>query len=125
MMSCAPPKLEKLLGLFEIDGTGEILNVDIAHTNGDGGARAASITGHNFFGEVADFNNVDEFRMLFNAFRSGSSPVTSFEFAGQYADGPSQLRVLLSRSQKPAAEDSYLIRLRSLDEYLSLCGVGH
>lgn len=83
---------QELLGLFELDPAGKILyyRMDSARTTPD-------ITGHNFYDEVAPFENVEEFRRCVTDFTRGAKAADSFDFDCQYDGSDHPVRVLLAR----------------------------
>lgn len=109
-MTTPVTKLEKVLGLFELDENGNILYSSLENGNGSPSLEAI-IKGRNFFAEIASFTNIEQFRRFFNAFRSGDSQANGFDFTCDYSDGPTHVRVLLARSQRDA-NNSFLVHLR-------------
>ena len=106
-------RLGKVLGVFELDENGNILYSSLEGGNGSASLETI-IKGRNFFAEIADFTNVEQFRRLFNVFRLGDSPASGFDFTCDYPDGPTNVRVLLARSQKDSTHDSFLVHLRKV-----------
>lgn len=92
-MSVALLTAQEILGLFELDALGKVLyyRLDSAGTPPD-------MTGHNFYDEVAPFENVEEFRRCVTDFTQGTKAADSFEFECYY-DGSDHhpVRVLLAR----------------------------
>ena len=91
-MSASVLTAQGLLGLFELDDDGQILyhQVDSAGTSLD-------MTGHNFYDEVAAFENVEEFRRCVTDFTRGAKAADSFEFDCHYGGSDHPIRVLLAR----------------------------
>ena len=91
-MSASVLTAQELLGLFELDDAGQILyhQVDSAGTLPD-------MTGHNFYDEVAAFQNVQEFRRCVTDFTRGAKAADSFEFDCHYEGSDHPVRVLLAR----------------------------
>ena len=83
---------QELLGLFELDVAGNVLycRMDLADTSPD-------MTGHNFYDEVAPFENVGEFRQCVTDFTRGLKPADSFDFDCHYDGSDHPVRVLLAR----------------------------
>lgn len=83
---------KELLGLFELDGTGKVLyyRMDSAGTSPD-------MTGHNFYDEVASFENVEEFRQCVTDFTRSGKAADSFDFGCHYDGSDHPVRVLLAR----------------------------
>ena len=91
-MSASLLTKQEVLGLFELDDAGNVLyhRVDSADTSPD-------MTGHNFYDEVACFDNVDEFRRCVTDFTQGEKAADSFEFHCHYDGSNHPVRVLLAR----------------------------
>lgn len=91
-MSVSLLTAQELLGLFELDAVGKVLyyRMDSAGTPPD-------MTGHNFFDEVARFDNVEEFRQCVTDFTLGAKPADSFDFDCHYDGSDHPVRVLLAR----------------------------
>lgn len=83
---------QELFGLFELDALGKVLyyQMDSAGTSPD-------MTGHNFYDEVAPFENVEEFRQCVTDFTLGAKAADSFDFDCQYDGSDYPVRVLLAR----------------------------
>ena len=66
-MSVSLTTAQELLGLFELDDAGKVLycRMDSA---GEPSGTSQDIVGHNFYNEVAHFENVDEFRRCVTEF---------------------------------------------------------
>lgn len=91
-MSASLLTAQELLGLFELDDAGKVLyhRMDSAGTSPD-------MTGHNFYDEIASFDNVEEFRRCVTDFRRGAKPADSFDFDCHYEGSDHPVRVLLAR----------------------------
>lgn len=91
-MSVSLLTAQQLLGLFELDALGKVLyyRMDSAGTSPD-------MTGHNFYDEVAPFENVEEFRQCVTDFTQGAKPADSFDFDCHYGGSDHPVRVLLAR----------------------------
>jgi hypothetical protein len=61
MMSASLLNQEKLFGLFELDTLGTVLYSRI-EPDGESDGAAPNVAGHNFYNEVAPFDNAEEFR---------------------------------------------------------------
>lgn len=83
---------EEMLGLFELDALGKVLyyRMDSDDTSPD-------MTGHNFYDEVARFENVDQFRQCVTDFTQGEKAADSFDFDCRYEGSAHPVRVLLAR----------------------------
>jgi photoactive yellow protein len=114
-MSSPVRQMQELLGLFELDTTGNVLYSSIEGANGALLAEA-NITGRNFFGEVAPFTNVEEFHRRFDLFRLGDMQATSFDFDCNYGERSVRVKVLMARLRAQADRDqSLLVHLRRTD----------
>ena len=91
-MSVSLLTAQELLGLFELDAVGKVLyyRMDSAGTSPD-------MTGHNFYDEVAPFENVEEFRRCVTDFTRGEKAADSFDFDCHYGGSEHPVRVLLAR----------------------------
>lgn len=91
-MSVALLTAQQLPGLFELDARGKVLyhRMDSFDTPPD-------MTGHNFYDEVASFDNVAEFRQCVTDFTEGAKPADSFDFDCHYSGSDHPVRVLLAR----------------------------
>ena len=83
---------QEVLGLFELDDDGKVLyyRTDSANTSRD-------MTGHNFYEEIAPFENVKEFRRCVTDFTRGTKAADSFDFDCRYDGCDHPVRVLLAR----------------------------
>ena len=91
-MSASLLTAPELLGLFELDDDGKVLyyRMDSAGTSPD-------MTGHNFYDEVAPFENIEEFRQCVTDFTQGAKAADSFDFNCHYDGSDHPVRVLLAR----------------------------
>ena len=91
-MSISLSAAQELLGLFELDDSGKVLyyRMDSAGTSPD-------MTGHNFYDEVATFDNVEEFRQCVTDFTHGGKAADSFNFDCRYQGSDHPVRVLVAR----------------------------
>ena len=91
-MSVSLLTAQQLLGLFELDVVGKVLyyRMDSVGTSPD-------MTGHNFYDEVAPFENVEEFRQCVTDFTLGAKAADSFNFDCHYRGSDHPVRVLLAR----------------------------
>lgn len=95
-MSASLLTVPELLGLFELDDAGKVLyyRMDSAGTS-PGPSR--DMTGHNFYEDVAPFDNVEEFRRCVTDFRQGGKAADSFDFQCHCDGFDHPVRVLLAR----------------------------
>jgi hypothetical protein len=83
---------QALLGLFELDNNGKVL-----YCRMDSGGTLSDMTGHNFYEEIAPFENVKEFRRCVTDFTRGTKAADSFDFDCRYDGCDHPVRVLLAR----------------------------
>jgi hypothetical protein len=95
-MSVSLTTAQELLGLFELDDAGKVLyyRKDLA---GEVGGPSMDIVGHNFYNEVAHFENVEEFRRCVTEFTRSATAADSFEFECRYGSSAHRVKVLLAR----------------------------
>ena len=91
-MSVALLTAQELLGLFELDALGKVLYYRM-----DSAGKSPDMTGHNFYDEVAPFENVEAFRQCVTDFTLGAKPADSFDFDCHYDGSDHPVRVLLAR----------------------------
>jgi hypothetical protein len=73
------------------------------------------MTGHNFYDEVARFDNVEEFRRCVTDFSRGEKAADSFQFDCHYEGSDHPVRVLLARIRDRMNRDntkSVLVHIR-------------
>jgi hypothetical protein len=70
-MSVSVMIAQELLGLFELDETGKVLYYRM-DSDGMQGGTSPDIAGHNFYDEIAPFDNVEEFRRCVTEFTRGA-----------------------------------------------------
>jgi len=105
---------QELLGLFELDAAGTVLYYRI-EPRGEPGSTSQDMAGHNFYDEVAPFENVEEFRRYVTKFTLGESPADSFNFGCRYDGGVQPVKVLLARIRERVNHDrtkSVLVHIR-------------
>lgn len=83
-------------GLFELDDSGTVLYSRI-EVDGRSDATATSLTGQNFFKEIAPFDNVEEFRQRIAGFARSAAQADNFIFTCRINRGLMPVRVLLAR----------------------------
>ena len=91
-MSVSLLTAQELLGLFELDAVGKVL-----YHRRDSAATSPDMTGHNFYDEVAPFDNVEEFRQCVTDFTQGAKAADSFDFDCRCDGSDHPVRVLLAR----------------------------
>ena len=117
-MSASLLTVQELLGLFELDDAGKILyyRMDSAGTPpGTPPGTSPDMIGHNFYDEVAPFQNVDEFRRSVTDFRGGGKPADSFDFDCHCDGCDHPVRVLLARIREHVNQNntkSVLVHIR-------------
>ena len=95
-MSISLLTAEQLFGLFELDASGTVLYYR-TEPGGERNAMPPDMAGHNFYDEVAPFENVEEFRRCVTAFTQGPTPADSFNFECRYEGSGERVKVLLAR----------------------------
>src|SRR5215217_3268757 len=95
-MSVSVMIAQELLGLFELDETGKVLYYRMDSDGMQGGA-SPDIAGHNFYDEIAPFDNVEEFRRCVTEFTRGAKAADSFNFDCRYGVSDHRVKVLLAR----------------------------
>ncbi len=109
-MSVSLLTAEELPGLFELDETGKVLYYRI-----DSVATSPDMTGHNFYDEVAPFENVEEFRRCVTDFTREGKAADSFDFQCHYEGSDHPVRVLLARIRERVNQNntkSVLVHIR-------------
>jgi hypothetical protein len=96
MMSGSLLSAQELFGLFELDAAGTVLYYRI-ESDGEPDDTLPDMAGHNFYDEVAPFENVEEFRRCVTQFTRGESPADSFKFDCRYDGRVQPVKVLLAR----------------------------
>jgi hypothetical protein len=86
----------ELLGLFELDAAGKVLYYRM-DPGGAPGSTSPDMAGHDFYDEVAPFENVEEFRRCVTDFTRGAKATDSFNFDCRYEGSDHPVRVLLAR----------------------------
>ncbi|MCA1564407.1 MAG: hypothetical protein LC803_01870 [Acidobacteria bacterium] len=109
-MSVALLTAQELFGLFELDAAGTVLYYRIEPSGA-----SPDMAGHNFYEEVAPFENVEEFRRCVTRFTRGAEPADSFKFDCRYEDCVQPVKVLLARISERVYHDrtkSVLVHIR-------------
>ena len=95
-MSVSVKTAQELLGLFELDDTGRVLYYR-KDSAGEPSGTSPDILGHNFYNEVAGFENVEEFRRCVTEFTCSATAADTFEFECRYRSTAHRVKVLLAR----------------------------
>jgi hypothetical protein len=101
-------------GLFELDDSGTVLYSRI-EIDGRSNGTGTSLTGQNFFKEVAPFQNIEEFRHRITKFAQSDAQADNFIFTCRINDGSMPVRVLLARIRERSNQDhtkSILVHIR-------------
>ena len=108
---------QKFTGLIELDEAGKVL--DFSPDGDASGApkddAIAQITGHDFFSEIAPFDNVNELRRRFDYFMGSNREIESFNFACQCGKNLLSVRVMMVRIHDELDKDrtkSILIQIK-------------
>jgi len=105
---------QELFGLFELDAAGTVLYHRI-EPDGDPGGRSPDMAGHNFYDEVAPFENIEEFRRCVTQFTHSAELADSFTFDCRYEDYAQPIKVLLARIREKVDRNntkSVLVHIR-------------
>ena len=89
--------VQELLGLFELDDTGKVLYYRNDVGGEPNGGNSPDIVGHNFYNDVAPFENVEEFREYVTEFTRSATAADSFDFECRYGSSAHGIKVLLAR----------------------------
>lgn len=89
--------VQELLGLFELDDAGKVLYYRNDIGDEPHGGALPDIVGHNFYNEVAPFENVEEFRRCVTEFTHSATAADSFDFECRYGSSAHRVKVLLAR----------------------------
>lgn len=85
-----------LYGLYELSATGTILYSRVRHDDELVNSNPR-LVGQNFFEEVARFENVEDFRRLFNRFISRRQQAENFTFDCFFEGGVARVKVMMLR----------------------------
>ncbi|MCA1636140.1 MAG: hypothetical protein LC802_21230 [Acidobacteria bacterium] len=113
-MSVSLLTAQELFGLYELDAAGTVLYYRIEPC-GKPGSTSPDMAGHNFYDEVAPFENVEEFRRCVTRFTRGEQPADNFKFDCRYAGYAQPVKVLLARIRERLNHDltkSVLVHIR-------------
>jgi hypothetical protein len=114
MMKTSLLDQQKLFGLFELDPAGTVL-YSRAEPDGNPASTRPDVAGHNFFDEVAPFENVEEFRRHIADFTLSNGQADNFNFTCQMKNISLPVRVLLARIHERsngARTKSILVHIR-------------
>ena len=89
--------VQELLGLFELDDAGNVLYYRNDIGDEPNGGASPDIVGHNFYNEVAPFENAEEFRRCVTEFTRSATAADSFDFECRYGSSAHWVKVLLAR----------------------------
>jgi ferredoxin len=109
-MSATVLTAPELLGLFELDDDGKVL-----YYRSDSADLLPDITGHNFYDEVARFENVADFRRCVADFTHSAKAADSFDFDCNYKTSNQSVRVLVARIRESENQNntkSVLVHIR-------------
>jgi hypothetical protein len=95
-MSVSLMTAQELLGLFELDAAGKVLYYRMESAAEPSGT-SPGIVGRNFYNEVANFENVEDFRRCVTEFTRSDTPAHSFDFECRYGNSAQRVKVLLAR----------------------------
>ena len=86
----------ELLGLFELDVAGKVLYHRMDST-GEPSGTSPDVVGRNFYNEVANFENVEDFRRCVTEFTRSATAADSFDFECRYGNATHRIKVLVAR----------------------------
>ncbi len=89
----------ELFGLYELALDGTVLFYKASAGN-ESPTMSKSLVGRNFFTEIANFENVEEFRRRFENFVEGRQTVDNFTVKGSRSKNQELLRVMFVRLGK-------------------------
>jgi hypothetical protein len=96
MMNASLLNQQKLFGLFELDPAGTVLYSRV-EPDKDSKTSAPNVEGHDFFNEIAPFQNAEELRLRIRDFTNSGVHADNFHFTCLCDDGPLLVKVLLAR----------------------------
>jgi hypothetical protein len=96
MMNASLLSQQKLFGLFELDPSGTVLYSRI-EPEGHAHGSTPNVAGHDFFNEVAPFENAEELRRRVYDFTNGDGQADNFNFTCQCDGVPLPVKILLAR----------------------------
>ena len=114
MMTASLLTAQELLGLFELDAAGKVLYYRM-EPGGEPDHASLDMAGHDFYDEVAPFENVEEFRRCVTEFTRSATAADSFDFECRYGSSAHRVKVLLARiceSVNPQNTKSILVYLK-------------
>ena len=115
-MSTALLDQQKPFGLFELDPLGTVLYSRIEPEDA-ALEEVPNVAGHNFFDEVAPFENADELRRRISNFLDSDEQAENFHFTCQCATGPLPVKALLARIRERSGGEqtkSILVHIRKV-----------
>jgi hypothetical protein len=116
MISTSILNQRKLICLFELDPLGTVLYSRI-EPDGEANEVVPNVAGHNFFNEVAPFENSDELRRRISNFINGDGQAENFHFTCLCDNGPLPVKVLLARIRECSSgrhTKSILVHIRKV-----------
>lgn len=93
-----------LCGIYELDTDGKIVYCG-THSSDGFFNRNTDLIGNNFF-EIADFENIENFRRHINHFFQNSTSVENFNFDCHFSESVSNVKVKLVRVSERESEGS-------------------
>lgn len=100
-----------LPGVYEIDAQGMVIYSSVKSADGFTNPRH-DLNGIDFFREITQFNNANDFQQRFESFREASIPSESFDFTCRYETKRQKIRVLLARFVESPTSCSFLVYIR-------------
>ena len=100
-----------LAGVYEISAQGIVIYSSVRSADGVT-KRASDRDGIDFFREVTQFKNADDFQHRFELFREAHTSTESFDFTCRYETKNLTIRVLLARFVESPTSCSFLVYIR-------------
>ena len=96
-MIAARTESADLFGLYELSKEGTVL---YSRARSEGGLKDPTVDaiGRDFFGDIAQFNNVDDLRRHFRSFLTGSQPVDTFLFDCLFETEVVRTKIFMTRA---------------------------
>lgn len=88
-------KLANVCGLFELDAAGTIMYSKVLADNFTFN-QSKKFVGSNFFDDLVQFDNVEDFRNRFRSFLQSADPIDKFNFTCHFNQSPVELKVMLT-----------------------------
>jgi hypothetical protein len=94
-----PATTPDFVGIFELDTEGNVL-YSRNSAQGIQARKSTNLVGRNFFGQVADFENITDLRRRFREFVFGHSSAENFLFECRLNEETLPVRILMMRARE-------------------------